>query len=271
MSFVWDQEVDMSGRLISTDGTPIAFDKLGKGPPVVIVGGILGDRSQQGPLAELLSTKFTVFNYDRRGHGESGNEEPYAIEREIEDLDIVFSEAGAPAFVYGTSGCAVLSLLAAAGGLAPKIKRLVIWEPPFFVDGTRPKLAPDYLSRLKSLLAEGRRREMVELFMSEAVGMPAEFVAQMHLAPWFPSQESLAHTLIYETTMMGDYSIPRTKIASIKVPTLVLDGGQTSWLTATANAIASILPNAQRRTIDGQPHNVDHNAMAPVLIEFFEG
>ena len=146
----------------------------------------------------------------------------------------MLNEAGPPAFVYGTSGCAVLSLLAAAGGLAPKMKKLAIWEPPFFVDGTRPELAPDYLSRLESLLAEGRRREMVELFMSEAVGMPAEFVAQMHLAPWFPSQEALAHTLIYETTMMGDYSIPRTKVATIKVPTLVLDGGQMSWLTATA-------------------------------------
>src|SRR5713101_7395853 len=113
-------------QVISQDGTSIAYDQAGRGPTVIVVGGVLGDRSQQAPLAALLSEHFTVFNYDRRGHGESGDTAPYAVEREIEDLEAVIDAAGGSAFVYGTSGCAVLALEAAAAGFAPKIKKLAL-------------------------------------------------------------------------------------------------------------------------------------------------
>src|SRR5512146_2307037 len=100
--------------VISKDGTRIAFEKSGKGAPVVLVGGVLGDRSPQAPLAALLADQFTVYNSDRRGRGESGFTAPYAVEREIEDLAAILAEAGGSACVYGTSGLAALSLLAAA-------------------------------------------------------------------------------------------------------------------------------------------------------------
>jgi pimeloyl-ACP methyl ester carboxylesterase len=112
---------------------------------------------------------------------------------------------------------------------------------------------------------------MVELFMTEAVGMPREFVAQMRQAPWWPAQEALAHTLINDATLMGDFSLPTERVAKATVPTLVIDGGQTPWLSHAAQAVASALPNAQHRTLSGQPHNVDPEAIAPVLVEFFKG
>jgi pimeloyl-ACP methyl ester carboxylesterase len=256
-------------HVISKDGTSIAFERSGQGPAVIVVGGVLGDHSQQAPLAALLSKHFTVYNYDRRGHGESGNTEPYAVEREIEDLDAVMNEAGGSAFVYGTSGLAVLALSAAAAGLAPRIKKLAVWEPPYIVDDSRPPVPQNYKEQLISLLREDRRGDMVELFFVEAVGMPRAFVAQMRQAPFWAAQEALAHTTIYNATIMGDFSLPRARLATVTTPTLVIDGGQTPWLSHTAQAVADVLPHAQRRTLSGQPHNVDPEALAPVLVEFF--
>lgn len=257
-------------KLTSKDGTTIAFDRSGKGAEVILVGGVLGDRSQQAPLATLLAEQFTVFNYDRRGHGESGDTPPYAVEREIEDLEALLKEAGGSAFVYGTSGCAVLALEAAAHGLAPKMKKLALWEPPYIVDDSRPPAPQDYKAQLTELLSLGRRGDMVELFMTKAVGMPVEFVAQMRYAPFWPAQEALAHTLIYDATLMGDYSLPTERVATVTVPTLVIDGGETPWLSHAAQAVADALPNAQRHTLKGQPHNVAPEAIAPVLVEFFK-
>jgi pimeloyl-ACP methyl ester carboxylesterase len=259
------------GSVASKDGTIIVFEPSGQGPAVVLVGGVLGDRSQQAPLAALLAQQFTVFNYDRRGRGESGFTPPHALEREIEDLDAIIDAAGGEAFVYGTSGCGALALYAAAAGLAPKIKKLAIWEPPYIVDDSRPPAPQDYKEQLTKLLAAGRRGDMVELFMTQAVGIPAEFVAQMRQAPWWPAQEALAHTLIYDSAIMGDFSLPTERVASVTVPTLVLDGGETAWLSHAAQAVADALPNAQRRTLQGQPHNVAPEAIAPVLVEFFAG
>jgi pimeloyl-ACP methyl ester carboxylesterase len=256
-------------HVISKDGTSIAFERSGQGPAVIVVGGVLGDHSQQAPLAALLSKHFTVYNYDRRGHGESGNTEPYAVEREIEDLDAVMNEAGGSAFVYGTSGPGVLALSAAAAGLAPRIKKLAVWEPPYIVDDSRPPVPQNYKEQLISLLREDRRGDMVELFFVEAVGMPRAFVAQMRQAPFWAAQEALAHTTIYNATIMGDFSLPRARLASVTTTTLVIDGGQTPWLSHTAQAVADVLPHAQRRTLSGQPHNVDPEARAPVLVEYF--
>src|SRR5256885_3951917 len=117
----------MSNTVTSKDGTRIAYEKSGQGPAVVIVGGVAGDRSQQAPLAALLAKDFTVFNFDRRGHGESGMTEPYAVEREIEDIDAIIGAAGGSALLYGTSGCAGLALLSAAGGPPVQKKKPARW------------------------------------------------------------------------------------------------------------------------------------------------
>jgi pimeloyl-ACP methyl ester carboxylesterase len=253
----------------SKDGTTIAYEQTGSGPALVIVCGVLGDHSQQADLATLLAPRFTVFNYDRRGHGASGNTQPYAVEREFEDLDAILDAAGGSAFIYGTSGPGVLALYADAWGLTPKIKKLAIWEPPFILEGSGREAPRDFKQRLTSLLAEGRRGDMVELFFVEAVGMPAEFVAQMRTQPWWPAQEAMAPTTIQNAEIMGDFSLPKERVAAVTTPTLVIDGGTIPWVSYAAQAIAEVLPHAERRTISGQPHNVAPEAMAPVLEAYF--
>src|SRR5579859_3773694 len=256
-------------QVTSKDGTIIAYEQSGQGPALVVVGGVLGDHHQQAGLAQLLAEHFTVYNIDRRGHGESGFTAPYAVEREVEDIDAIISEAGGSAFVYGTSGLGMLSLEAAARGLAPKMKKLAVWEPPYFLEGARPPLPQDYREQLEKMLAEDRRGDMIELWMTKAIGMPAEFVSQMRHAPFWPAQEAFAHTLVYDAILTGDFSLPKERIAKATVETLVMDGGTTPWLSQAAQVVAETLPHAHRQTIAGQPHNVADEAMAPVLIEYF--
>ena len=256
----------------SKDGTRIAYEQSGQGPALVIVCGVLGDHHQHAGLAQLLASHFTVYNIDRRGHGESGFTEPYAVEREIEDIDALITEAGGSAFVYGSSGTGVLSMYAAASGLSPKMKKLAVWEPPYILEGTRSPVPQDYLEQLTQMLREGRRGDMIELFLTKAVGMPAEFVAPMRQSPFWAAQEAFAPTLVYDATLMGngDFKLPKERLAKVTAPTLVIDGGMVSWLSLAADAVAHVLPNAERYTIAGQPHNVADEAMAPVLIEYFQ-
>ena len=257
-------------HVTSKDGTIIAYEQSGQGPALVVVGGVLGDHHQQAGLAALLAQHFTVYNIDRRGHGESGFTAPYAVEREVEDLDAVLKAAGGSAFVYGTSGPGVLCMEAAARGLSPKMKKLAVWEPPYFVANSRPPLSQDYQEQLAQLLREGRKGDMIELFLTKAVGMPAEFVAPMRQSPFWAAQEAFAPTLVYDATLMGDYALPKERIAKATVETLVIDGGTVPWMSQAAQAVADTLPHAHRRTIAGQPHNVADEAMAPVLIEYFQ-
>jgi pimeloyl-ACP methyl ester carboxylesterase len=254
-------------KVISTDGTPIAFDRLGEGPAVILIGGGPTDRSVNTPLAELLAGDFTVFNYDRRGRGESGDTAPYAVDREYQDIQALIAAAGGSASVFGTSGGGIIGLEAAARGLA--IGRLAVWETPYIVDDSRPPVPADYRDRLVELLAAGRRGDMIELFMTAAVGLPAEFVTPMRGAPFWGSMEAVAHTLVYDAAITGDFSLPAERLARVTVPTLVIDGATTPWLSNSAEAVAAALPDARRRTLAGQPHNVDPAAIAPVLKEFF--
>ncbi|MGH2683154.1 MAG: alpha/beta fold hydrolase [Actinomycetota bacterium] len=252
----------------SKDGTTIAFDRLGEGPPVILVCGGSTDRMANTPLAALLASQFTVFNYDRRGRGDSGDTAPYAVEREVEDIDAVITAADGSACLYGTSSGAALALEAAASGLA--ITKLALWEPPFILDESRRPPA-DTAKTYTELVSEGRRGDAVEYFMSKVVGLPPEFVAQARSAPFWAAQEALAHTLAYDATIMGDYSLPAERAASVKAPTLVIDGEASfAGMGEAAQALADVLPDGQRRTLEGQEHNVDPAVLAPALVEFFK-
>ncbi len=252
----------------SKDGTTIAFDRIGDGSPVVLVSGGSTDRMANAPLAELLASDFTVFNYDRRGRGPSGDTPPYAVEREVEDIDAVIGATGGSAFLYGTSSGAALALETAASGVP--VTKLALWEPPYILhDEQKPPL--DQVEQYDKMLAEGRRGDAVEYFMSKVVGMPAEFVAQARAAPWWKAQEDLAHTLAYDAIIMGDYSLPTTRAALVTAPTLVLVGGASfPFFKETVEALAKALPKGQTRTLEGQTHDVSPEAMAAVLKEFFE-
>jgi pimeloyl-ACP methyl ester carboxylesterase len=260
----------------SKDGTRIAYDELGEGPPVVLVGGAFNTRSfgPNGGLAELLAERFTVINYDRRGRGDSGDTRPWALEREIEDLDALIEAAGGSAHVFGISSGAALALEAANRGLA--IEKLALYEAPFVVDDSRTPVSDDYLERLKGLVASGRRGDAVRLFMREGVGLPAVFVALMRFMPAWSKLKAVAHTVPYDATIVENYQkgkpLPAGRWASATMPTLVAVGGKSpTWMRRAMRALADVLPNARHRTLEGQTHIVKAGALAPVLAEFFEG
>ena len=250
----------------SRDGTSIAFDRMGDGSPVVLVSGGSVDRTSNAPLAQELVSDFTVLNYDRRGRGPSGDTLPYAIEREIEDIEAVIEAAGGSAHLYGTTSGAALALQATAAGLP--VSKLALWEPPYIPDGV-PKPPADQVQQYETMVAEGRRGDAAEYFMSKVVGMPPEFVADARTQPWWAGQEAIAHTLAYDARIMADYVLPVDRAAAVKVPTLVLAGGaDVPWMRDTAAALADALPDGQVRFLDGQGHNVDPAVLAPALKEF---
>jgi predicted ATPase/DNA-binding SARP family transcriptional activator len=251
----------------SRDGTPIAYDRYGHGPPVILVGGALNDRLTFAPLATRLASDFTVFSYDRRGRSGSGDTPPYDVDREVEDLAAIVDVAGGPAYAFGVSSGAVLAVAAAATGLA--IAKLVLIEPPFIMDDTRRPIPGGFAARLDELVATGRRGDAVELFLMEAVEMPAEVVAPMRSAPTWAALESVAHTMTYDLAVMGDFRLPPAW-ATVTVPTLVLDGdGSAAWRKHAARAAAAALPNATHRTLDGHPHDAPPAILAPLLRDFF--
>jgi pimeloyl-ACP methyl ester carboxylesterase len=263
---------------VSRDGTRIAFDRSGKGPAVVLVAGALGARGGFSPLVALLAPRFTVFNYDRRGRGDSGDTPPYAVERELEDLAAVLDEAGGTAFVYGISSGAVLAL-ETASAFPTKVAKLALYEPPFVVDDRRPPLPADYVRQIERLVAAGRRGGAVEYFKTKAVGVPVDVVAPMRDAPYWPGLEAVAHTLAYDGAIMGETMfgkpLPAERVArwaAATMPTLVMDGGESEpFFHQAAQAVVAGLPDARRRTLAGQNHAVAPEALAPVLVEFFAG
>jgi pimeloyl-ACP methyl ester carboxylesterase len=253
----------------SSDGTDIAFERSGDGPPIILVLGAFNDRSTGAPLASFLDQHFTVFNYDRRGRGASGDTLPYAVEREIEDLEALIVEAGGSAFVFGYSSGAILALKAAAH--CPGITRLALYEPPIDVDRDRPQPAPDHAARLAELIAAGRRGDAVEYFQT-LVGIPADVIAQLRHAPFWPGLEATAHTLVYEMTIIGDGALPANVSAAVRVPTLVIDGGASpASMRAAAHFVAGALANGSYRSLDGQTHDIVPTVLGPVVQEFFGG
>lgn len=262
-------------KVQSRDGTPIAFDQSGTGPPVILVDGALCHRGfgPAAPLAVLLSERFTVFTYDRRGRGDSGNAAPYSVEREIEDIDALIRQAGGSAFVYGISSGAALALEAANHGLP--ITKLALYEAPFVVDGTKEPIPPDYLSRLQAAVAANRRGDAVKMFM-KLVGVPAPAIFMMRLLPAWSKLKAVAHTLPYDIRLVAEHHtgkpLPAGRWSAAKVSTLVADGGKSpAWMRNGMRSLAAVLPNATYRTVDGQTHMLSAKAIAPVLIDFFNG
>ncbi|GAA2841833.1 alpha/beta fold hydrolase [Kribbella solani] len=258
----------------SADGTTIAFDAYGSGRPLILIDGATAHRAVNplnAEIGKLLSDDFRTTVYDRRGRGESTDTTPYAIEREIEDLAALIEDAGQPAILVGESSGSLLALDAAAAGLP--IAGLVLFEPPVIVDDSRPPLPADYVEQLDRFVAEGRRDKAAELFMTAAVGMPAEAVAGMKQTPYWAPTEEVAHTISYDgrimgTTMSGN-PLPADRWAAVKVPVLVLHGDKT-WpvLAAGAAAVAAHLPTATLKSIAGENHSAEPTTFAPVLREF---
>jgi pimeloyl-ACP methyl ester carboxylesterase len=259
-------------KVTSSDGTPIAFDRLGDGPPVIVVCGAMCDRALMRPTAEELAKHFTVFNYDRRGRGDSGDTTPYAVEREIEDIGALIVEAGGTASVYGHSSGAGLVLHAAAHGLL--IAKIALHDPPYTPDAEEARRSSrEYGEKLKALLSEDRRGDAVELFMT-LVGMPQEVVEEMRRTTQWAHLEAMAPTLAYDSKVMGDIGrdgkVPVDQAGKVTVPALVLTGGADyPWMTDVGRLLAQAMPNGRHRVLEGQEHVVPPEVLVPVLTEFF--
>ena len=258
-------------KVNSMDGTEIAYEKRGRGPAMILVDGALCYRSF-GPmphLAELLAPHFTVYIYDRRGRGESGNHQPYALAREVEDIGALIKEAGGTAFVFGTSSGACIALEAALV-LGNKTKKLAMYEAPYNSEKAMQQAWKEYRKQLSELIAANRRGDAVALFM-QLVGTPADQIDGMRHAPMWPMLEAVAPTLAYDAAAMGeDRSIPAKRAATVTVPALVMNGTVIPFMLDTAQALAKAIPGAQHCTLEGQPHDVNLEVLAPVLVEFFK-
>ncbi len=259
----------------SKDGTRIAYETKGSGPAVVLVDGAMCYRAF-GPmphLAELLAPQFTAYIYDRRGRGESTNSKPFAVEREVEDIDALIQAAGGSAYVFGTSSGGCLALEAAIR-LGAKIKKLAMFEPPYDSDDADRQAWKDYWQQLNQFVAEGRRGDAVALFM-QFVGTPPAQVNEMRQAPVWPMFEAIAPTLVYDASATGgaDRSVPIQRASNLRVPVIIVDGGANltylPFMHKTATALAKAIPHAQQRTLEGQTHDVNLEILAPVLVEFF--
>jgi pimeloyl-ACP methyl ester carboxylesterase len=251
----------------SIDGTPIAFERLGDGPPVILVGGALGSGVRSFPpfvkLAELLSPTFTVYLYDRRGRGDSGDSKTYAVEREVEDLKAVIAEAGGSAHVYGLSSGAVLAVEAAARGAS--ITKLGLFEPPL----PSGEEGAGSETELRELIAAGRRGDAVEGFLA-GIGLPTEAIAGMRQTPEWPQLEAMAHTLMYDGALTEDRTLWTERAPSVTAPAIVLfSEGTSAYLGESARAASNALPNARREVLSGQFHEVTPETLAIALAEFF--
>jgi pimeloyl-ACP methyl ester carboxylesterase len=249
----------------SADGTTIAFDRLGSGPPLVLLAGGLCDRRTFTDLAAALATDFEVLNVDRRGRGDSSDTPPYAVAHEVEDIAAVVLAAGGKAAVFGHSSGAALALTAAAEDPDAGIGRLVLFEPPYQLDPSTNRQSADLAARYAALVEAGRRGDAVELFMT-TVGMPPEAIAGARSQPFWPALEGIAHTLAYDAEVLGDGTFPVERAAAVSVPTLVLVGGASpAWAATAGAALAGTGPDVTLRTIEGQDHNIAPDALAPVI------
>ena len=254
-------------KVQSKDGTEIAFERVGSGPAVILVDGALCSRAF-GPmpkLAPLLARHFTVFLYDRRGRGESGDTRPYSAMREVEDIAALIGAAGGRASLVGLSSGGALALEAAASNLP--IAKVVAYEPPYVLDERHAKA--DHAGRLGELLAADRRGAAVHYFMHDMVGIPAPFAYLMRLMPRMWKQlKAVAHTLPYDAVIMGDFR-PPARFSSIRVPALAMHGEKSDVkLRNAVQAVAALVPNVQCRSLPGQTHNVKLDVLAPELVEF---
>jgi hypothetical protein len=255
----------------SNDGTTIAYDQLGDGPTtIILVTGAMCARNTHAQLAELLSKTFTVINYDRRGRGDSGNTEPFSVQREIEDIEALIAAAGGTACLYGISSGGALVLEAAAAGVP--VSKLAVYEIPYYEHEEMRVRGREYWANLTAAVAEGRRGDAVDLFMG-LVGLPAEMIAGMHHAPHWPAMEAIAPTLPYDAMALGiaDGSvIPEERLVAIGAPALVLDGGASdAWMRESQQRVAKTLPNGEYGTLEGQTHQVSEEALVPALVKFF--
>lgn len=260
--------------VISKDGTTIAFDQSGTGPTVILVDGAMMYRpigQGMAQLADRLAQHFTVLHHDRRGRGDSTDMQPYAIAREIEDIEALIDAAGGPAFLYGISSGGALAMETAIE-LGDKVKKLAMYEVPVTDNENVQQRWKNYRKKLNEAVTAGHAGDAVALFMEMVVGMPAEQAAGMRQSPMWPMLESIGLTLAYDAEILGpESSVPVKRASEVRVPTLVMAGSNSfPFMPESAKKLANAISGAKHSVLDRQTHDPSPDALAPVLIEFFK-
>jgi pimeloyl-ACP methyl ester carboxylesterase len=272
------QNMDATQKNVtSKDGTIIAFEQSGAGPVVILVAAALADRDGTARLAKHLSEHFTVVNYDRRGRGKSTDTQPYAVEREVEDIEALIDASGGSAFVFGSSSGAVLAL-EAASKLGGKVQKLSLYEPPFIIDASRPPMPDDFINQITELVSAGQRNDAVKLFFARGMGIPNFVVNLMRLLmPGWSKMAVMAHTIPYDLTVLAGTQtgkpLPVNRWAPTTAPTLVMVGSKSEpFFHNGAKSLAAILPNAQYRSLEGRSHSavlMAPQSIAAAVEQFF--
>lgn len=259
----------MRRQATSRDGTKIGFEKTGSGPAVIVVSGALSHRGlYRDPLPARLSEHFTVYLYDRRGRGESTDVQPYAVAREIEDIEALLDDAGGSGYLYGVSSGGALALQAAAKLGPAKVTRLAIYDPPY---GQKTEDFAGQKQRVGELVRTKEPGEAAAFFLS-AIGTPREALEAMKRSPDWNAIKKIDFTLVYDYAVLGDGDVPQEIVKAIRVPTLVMTGEKSmEFMGSAADRIAALVPQSQRKTLKGQAHQVGADVMVPMLVEFFTG
>jgi len=263
----------------SKDGTNIAYDVYGQGPAVILVDGASATRSFGGSseLAQSLAKEgFTTYVYDRRGRGESGDTQPYAVAREIEDIEALIDLVGGTAYLYGISSGGALALEATAA-LGKKVNKLAVYEVPYMgVESAASVPASEKFAELKQLVKEGKNGDAFVSYMGNF--MPKEMLTGMREAPFWPMMEAVAPSLVNDATVMfgRNFTPQKELLEKITIPVLALSGDvdmlpgvDTSFFAKAARAIASMTPHGKFQLLKGQNHDVKAEIIAPVLSEFY--
>lgn len=252
----------------SKDGTTIAFERSGKGPALIIVGGALADHQFYKPLADELAKHFTVYNFDRRGRGQSGDAGTYAVEREIEDLAALIDQTKEPVYMYGHSAGSALALRAAAAGL--NIKKLALADPPYTPHGENDEAAKaqyaEEAARIQELNDKGDYKSSAKIFLS-GFGLSDEDLEEMFQSPSGESMIDSARSLPYDYAMLGDGLVPTDIAPRVKIPTIVM---AVEAMPETAQALVNTMPNARFQPMENPAHEAPAADLAENIRRFFK-
>jgi pimeloyl-ACP methyl ester carboxylesterase len=239
--------------VISADGTSIAFWREGSGPPLVLAHGGLCDHFAWFFVVPLLARKFTVYTFDRRGRGGSGDTQPYAAAREREDIAALLRAIGEPAHLLGHSAGGILALQAAER--ERDLRSLILYEPGFVIDGARELPSAEILAQMQSALAAGNREQALRIAMREAVGATDAEIAALAGGPGWARLLAVAGAIPNDWALWQQ-TFAAENVRDLRTPTLMLMGSESPlWLRQGTEAILAALPNARLVVFEGQGHS----------------
>lgn len=244
-------------KVQSKDGTLIAYERGGTGPPLVLVHGTIGS-SMRWPILSTLQKQFTTYAIDRRGRRESGDADNYAVEREFEDIAAVVDSIGDAVNLLGHSFgglCVIETALRTS-----HVRSLIAYEPD-------PIPGPAVLvDRIQTLLDGGNREKAVITFLQDVVEMPPDEIKLFKDTPSFQVMLESVHTVPREQRAADQYRLEQERFKHLNIPILLMLGGDSPQIVKqTVETWHAALPNSRVVELPGQQH-VAHYAAPDLFV-----